>query len=193
MDPVCVHSECPNLVMDLQTNAVLSVFEKGFQDAQSVDVRYIFFTTFRLTHVQVRLATLQACVSYLSTSDTTQLMHLLPLCSMLDALPSLPNVCLKTFLSSLTPLCASHSQLFAPHMDALLSFLCALIIPSTDRGPTPTVANFLLPLHRFLSPLGVIANTFNNFNYSSSGATMQMQKMTKKDKSGKQRSSSWLA
>ena len=132
MDPVCVRSECPNLVMDLQTNAVLSVFEKGLQDAQNVDVRYIFFTTFRLTHVQVRLATLQACMSYLSTSDTTQLMRLLPLCSMLDALPSLPNVCLKTFLSSLTPLCAFHSQLFTPHMDALLSFLRALIIPSTD-------------------------------------------------------------
>ena len=136
-----VFAGCPNLVMDLQTNAVLSVFEKGLRDAQSVDVRSIFFTTFPFTRVQVRLAALQACVSYLSASDTTQLTHSLPLLyPMLDTLPSLPNIRLKTFLSSLTPLCASHPQLFAPHMDALLSFLRALIMPSADPGPTPTVA-----------------------------------------------------
>ena len=34
-----VFSGCPNLVIDLQTDAVLSVFQKGLQDAQSVDVR----------------------------------------------------------------------------------------------------------------------------------------------------------
>lgn len=34
-----VFSGCPNLVIDLQTDAVLSVFRKGLQDAQSVDVR----------------------------------------------------------------------------------------------------------------------------------------------------------
>ena len=59
---------------------------------------------------------------------------------MLDTLPPLPNAHLKTFLSSLTPLCTSHPQLFAPHMSALLSFLRALIMPSADPGPTPTVA-----------------------------------------------------
>lgn len=59
---------------------------------------------------------------------------------MLDTLPSLPNVHLKTFLSSLTPLCSSHPTLFAPHLPALLSFLRALIMPTADSGPTPTVA-----------------------------------------------------
>lgn len=59
---------------------------------------------------------------------------------MLDTLPSLPNVHLKTFLGSLTPLCSSHPTLFAPHLPALLSFLRALIMPTADSGPTPTVA-----------------------------------------------------
>ncbi|KAL4079008.1 armadillo-type protein [Scleroderma citrinum] len=121
-----VFSGCPNLVMDLQTEAVLSVFQKGLQDTQSVDVR---------------LASLRACVSYLSSSDIAQLSRSLPLLySMLDTLPSLPNTHLKTFLSSLTPLCTSHPQLFAPHLGALLSFLRALIMPTVDPGPTPTVA-----------------------------------------------------
>jgi hypothetical protein len=31
-------SGCPNLVMDLQTDAVLTVFRKGLQDSQSVEV-----------------------------------------------------------------------------------------------------------------------------------------------------------
>lgn len=59
---------------------------------------------------------------------------------MLDTLPSLPNIHLKSFLSSLTPLCSSHPNLFVPHMNALLSFLRGLIMPSVDSGPTPTVA-----------------------------------------------------
>jgi hypothetical protein len=33
-----VFAGCPNLVMDLQTDAVLGVFQKGLQDSQSVDV-----------------------------------------------------------------------------------------------------------------------------------------------------------
>jgi importin-5 len=33
-----VFSGCPNLVMDLQTDAVLGVFQKGLQDADSVEV-----------------------------------------------------------------------------------------------------------------------------------------------------------
>ncbi|KAF9218740.1 ARM repeat-containing protein [Gyrodon lividus] len=121
-----VFSGCPNLVMDLQTDAVLSVFQKGLQDSQSVDVR---------------LAALRACVSYLTASDTHQLSQCLSLLyPMLDTLPSLPNVHLKTFLSSLTPLCSSHPTLFAPHLTALLLFLRALIMPTADSGPTPTVA-----------------------------------------------------
>ncbi|KAH7883434.1 ARM repeat-containing protein [Phlebopus sp. FC_14] len=121
-----VFSGCPNLVMDLQTDAVLSVFQRGLQDSQSIDVR---------------LAALRACVSYLTASDAHQLSQSLSmLYPMLDTLPSLPNVHLKTFLSSLTPLCSSHPALFAPHMIALLSFLRALIMPTADSGPTPTVA-----------------------------------------------------
>ncbi|KAI5991786.1 armadillo-type protein [Pisolithus marmoratus] len=121
-----VFSGSPNLVIDLQTEAVLSVFQKGLQDSHSVDVR---------------LAALRASVSYLTASDVNQLSQSLSLLyPMLDTLPSLPNVHLKTFLSSLTSLCSSRSHLFAPHLTALLSFLRALIMPSADPGPTPTVA-----------------------------------------------------
>lgn len=121
-----VFSGSPNLVMDLQTEAVLSVFQKGLQDAHSVDVR---------------LAALRASVSYLTASDIHQLSQSLSLLyPMLDTLPSLPNLHLKTFLSSLTSLCSSRPQLFAPHLPALLSFLRALIMPTADPGPTPTVA-----------------------------------------------------
>jgi hypothetical protein len=59
---------------------------------------------------------------------------------MLDTLPSLSHAHLPKFLIILTPLTTSHPQLFAPHIHALLSFLPALIIPSADSGPTPTVA-----------------------------------------------------
>jgi hypothetical protein len=80
-------------------------------------------------------------VSYLTASDAHQLAQSLSLLyPMLDTLPSLPNMHLKTFLSSLTPLCSSHPTLFVPHLLALLSFLRALIMPTADPGPTPTVA-----------------------------------------------------
>jgi hypothetical protein len=59
---------------------------------------------------------------------------------MLDTLPSLSHAHLPKFLIILTPLTTSHPQLFSPHLHALLSFLPALIIPSADSGPTPTVA-----------------------------------------------------
>jgi hypothetical protein len=59
---------------------------------------------------------------------------------MLDTLPSLPHAHLPKFLITLTPLTSSHPHLFAPHLQVLLSFLPALIIPSADSGPTPTVA-----------------------------------------------------
>ena len=59
---------------------------------------------------------------------------------MLDTLPSLSHAHLPRFLITLTPLTSSHPQLFSPHLHVLLSFLPALIIPSADSGPTPTVA-----------------------------------------------------
>jgi hypothetical protein len=34
-----VFAGCPNLVMDLQTDAVLGVFQRGLQDSESIDVR----------------------------------------------------------------------------------------------------------------------------------------------------------
>ena len=46
---------------------------------------------------------------------------------------------LSTFLSTLTPLTSTHPILFAPHLQNLLSFLPALILPPVDCGPTPTV------------------------------------------------------
>ncbi|KAH0825819.1 armadillo-type protein, partial [Lanmaoa asiatica] len=144
-----VFSGCPNLVIDLQTDAVLSVFQKGLQDGQSVDVR---------------LASLRACVSYLTASDAHQLAQSLSLLyPMLDTLPSLPNVHLKTFLSSLTPLCSSHPTLFAPHLPALLSFLRALTMPTADSGPTPTVAKpFPATSISFAFPPGLTAQQGND-------------------------------
>ena len=59
---------------------------------------------------------------------------------MLNTLPYLTQSQLPTFLSTLTPLATSHPQLFAPHLHNLLKFLPGLIIPSSDPGPTPTVA-----------------------------------------------------
>ena len=47
---------------------------------------------------------------------------------------------LSTFLTTLTPLASSHPYLFQPHLPALLSFLPALILPTVDAGPTPTVS-----------------------------------------------------
>src|SRR5216684_865303 len=38
-----IFSGCPNLVMDLQTDAVLRVLQEGLQDRQSVEVRLFFF------------------------------------------------------------------------------------------------------------------------------------------------------
>jgi hypothetical protein len=39
-----VFAGCPNLVMDLQTDAVLGVFQRGLQDAQSIEVRIEFYS-----------------------------------------------------------------------------------------------------------------------------------------------------
>ena len=90
---------------------------------------------------QVRHAALRASVSYLTSSDQHQIAQSLSLMyPMLDTLPSLPHAHLPKFLITLTPLTTSHPQLFQPHLQVLLSFLPALIIPSADSGPTPTVA-----------------------------------------------------
>jgi len=121
-----IFSGSPNLVMDLQTDAVLRVLQEGLQDRQSIEVRH---------------AALRASVSYLTSSDQHQIAQSLSLMyPMLDTLPSLPHAHLPKFLITLTPLTTSHPQLFAPHLQVLLSFLPALIIPSADSGPTPTVA-----------------------------------------------------
>ncbi|KAI9441935.1 ARM repeat-containing protein [Lactarius indigo] len=121
-----IFAGCPNLVMDLQTDAVLRVLQDGLQDRQSVEVRH---------------AALRASVSYLTSCDQHQVAQSLSLMyPMLDTLPSLSHAHLPKFLNTLTPLTTSHPQLFAPHLHALLSFLPALIIPSADSGPTPTVA-----------------------------------------------------
>jgi hypothetical protein len=42
-----VFAGCPNLVMDLQTDAVLTVFQRGLQDGYSVEVRLINLSSFR--------------------------------------------------------------------------------------------------------------------------------------------------
>ncbi|TFK34400.1 ARM repeat-containing protein [Crucibulum laeve] len=155
-----VFAGCPNLVMDLQTDAVLGVFQRGLQDAYSIEVRH---------------AALLASTAYLSSADAQQLAKSLSLLTpMLDTLPFLASSLssqplgthtipgappsntprtvnslggppttnyhhLSTFLSTLTPLCSTHPTLFAPHLQALLSFLPGLILPAVDCGPTPTV------------------------------------------------------
>ncbi|KAM6503013.1 Armadillo-type fold [Amanita muscaria] len=148
-----VFAGSPNLVVDLQTEAVLNVFQRGLQDPYSIEVRH---------------AAILASVAYLTAADTQQLSQSTALLSsMLETLPALaqhtghihpssvpppapsptlsPNSDtsyyshLSTFLTTLTPLCSSHPYLFQPHLPALLSFLPALILPTVDAGPTPTV------------------------------------------------------
>ncbi|KAJ4482034.1 armadillo-type protein [Lentinula aciculospora] len=139
-----VFAGCPNLVMDLQTDAVLGVLGKGLRDERSIDVRY---------------AALLASVAYLSHADSHQLAQSLSLMyPILDTLPPLahaisqpssatltsaedktPTAHLQTFLVALTPLCSAHPNLFHPHLSALLTFLPPLLLANTDPGPTPTV------------------------------------------------------
>ncbi|KAJ3859024.1 armadillo-type protein [Lentinula novae-zelandiae] len=127
-----VFAGCPNLVMDLQTDAVLGV----------------------------RYAALLASVAYLSHADSHQLAQSLSLMyPILDTLPPLahsinqpsgsatltsaedktPTAHLQSFLVALTPLCSAHPNLFHPHLSALLTFLPPLLLANTDPGPTPTV------------------------------------------------------
>ncbi|KAF8161678.1 armadillo-type protein [Crassisporium funariophilum] len=70
-----IFAGCPNLVMDLQVEAVLGVFQRGLQDPWSVEVRH---------------AALLASVAYLSSAEPGQLQIAAPLMSpMLDTLPAL--------------------------------------------------------------------------------------------------------
>ncbi|KAI0314845.1 armadillo-type protein [Amylostereum chailletii] len=117
---------CPDLVMDLQTDAVLGVLKKGLQDPESIGVR---------------LSALRASLSYLTSSDMHQRAQSLSLMyPMLETLPPLPHAHLPKFINTLTPLTSAFPSLFQPHIPALLSFLPALLLPSADPGPTPTVA-----------------------------------------------------
>ncbi|KAF9445877.1 ARM repeat-containing protein [Macrolepiota fuliginosa MF-IS2] len=133
-----VFAGCPNLVVDLQTDAVLGVFQKGLQDSESVAVRH---------------AALLAAVGYLTAADPQQLSRSLALMNpMLETIHVLsqslsqPSTTpkpvyqqLTQFLTTLTPLCSSHPTLFAPHLQSLLSFFPQLILPAVDSGPTPTM------------------------------------------------------
>jgi hypothetical protein len=44
------------------------------------------------------------------------------------------------FFTTLTPLCTSHPTLFAPYLQAILSFHPQLTLPAVDSGLTPTVS-----------------------------------------------------
>ncbi|KZT18501.1 ARM repeat-containing protein [Neolentinus lepideus HHB14362 ss-1] len=117
---------CPNLILDLDVATVIGLLQKGLQDSQSVEVR---------------LAALKASTTYLSSIETHQLAQSLALMyPILDTLPALSNTHLPKFLAALTPLATSSPTLFAPHLPALLSFFSALLAPTADPGPTPTVA-----------------------------------------------------
>ncbi|KAF8952312.1 armadillo-type protein [Flammula alnicola] len=140
-----IFAGCPNLVMDLQIDAVLGVFQRGLKDQENIEVRH---------------AALLASVAFLSAADPTQLAQSISLMSpMLDTLSDLSSSLsqpplgssssspktsnyhyLSTFLSTLTPLCSTHPILFAPHLQSLLSLLPSLILPPVDCGPTPTVS-----------------------------------------------------
>jgi hypothetical protein len=48
-----VFAGCPNLVMDLQTDAVLAVFQRGLQDRYSVEVCFTAFFVVQLLTVDL--------------------------------------------------------------------------------------------------------------------------------------------
>ncbi|KAJ7594828.1 armadillo-type protein [Mycena floridula] len=157
-----VFTGSPNLVTDLQTEAVVNLLARGLGD----------------TKVEVRLAALDAAVAYLMAADPAQIAAsgpqlMIPILETLPALASSNNsssmatpsatsppssalssagfpttppasvnltLTLSSFLSALTPLASTHPSLFAPHLSALLSFLPGLVLPIVDAGVTPTVA-----------------------------------------------------
>ncbi|TBU51233.1 ARM repeat-containing protein [Dichomitus squalens] len=121
-----VFAGCPNLLVDLPTDATVALLQRGLQDAQSTEVR---------------LAALCASAAFLTSSDLAQQAQALALMyPMLNTLPSVPRAQQPPFLSVLTDLAASNPHLFRPHIPALLTFLPSLLLPVVDAGPTPTVA-----------------------------------------------------
>ncbi|KAG6909546.1 hypothetical protein DXG01_016939 [Tephrocybe rancida] len=136
-----VFAAAPNLIMDLQAEAVMGVLSRGLADAESIEVR---------------TAALRASVSYLESTDSPSL----PLCApllppMLSTLASLAHALglgppapagphagyhhLSVFLAILTPLGGTHPNLFAPHLGSLMQLMPPLVLPAVDCGPTPTV------------------------------------------------------
>ncbi|KAJ7031912.1 hypothetical protein C8F04DRAFT_1185376, partial [Mycena alexandri] len=73
-----VFAGCPNLVMDLQTDAVLGVFQRGLQDVESIDVKQ---------------AALLSAVAYLNAAEPGQLSQSLSLMHpMLETLHTLAQM-----------------------------------------------------------------------------------------------------
>ncbi|KAF7319099.1 hypothetical protein HMN09_00246200 [Mycena chlorophos] len=150
---------CPNLVMDLQTDAVLGVFQRGLQEGDSIEVKQAalsasvaYLTSAEPGQLAQSLAlmhpileTLHSLVQMLPAPGQLATAHPLrgatpsPSAPEMDTGPS-PFVNLTTFLTTLTPLCSSHPGLFQPHLAALLTFFPALILPSPDPGETPTIS-----------------------------------------------------
>ncbi|TRM64570.1 armadillo-type protein [Schizophyllum amplum] len=149
-----IFAGCPNLVLDLQTDAVLRVFLYGlrYEDQEAAAVRQ---------------AALSAAVAYLShceSAQRSQSLSLIP--AMLDVLPRLlhshfpaagPNTSSSTeyltqALETLTPLATSFPSLFAPHVPALLSMMPQLVLPPVDSGPTPTVTQPFQPFAQDQAP-----------------------------------------
>ena len=75
---------------------------------------------------------------------------------------------LSEFLTTLTPLCTSHPYLFQPHLQALLSFLPALILPAMDSGPTPTVGR-PFPSHSHSSSTSSSSSSSSSTNANENG------------------------
>jgi len=124
-----IFSGCPNLVMDLQIDVVVGVFEKGLQDSESAAVRHAAFV---------------ASVEYLSVADRQQLVHAGSLLScMLESIHALSQSNLyqqvTQCLTALMPLCSSHPSLFAPYIHSILGLFPPLILLHLDPGPTPTL------------------------------------------------------
>ncbi|KAJ7185708.1 armadillo-type protein [Mycena filopes] len=152
-----VFAGCPNLVMDLQTDAVLGVFQRGLQDVESIDVKQAALLSSvaylnaaepgqlsqSLSLMHPMLETLHTLAQMLPTAGSLATAHPgrnAPLRSPSSETGPSPYANLTTFLTTLTPLCSTHPSLFAPHLQALLSFFPSLILPSADPGPTPTVS-----------------------------------------------------
>jgi hypothetical protein len=119
---------CPLLVCDLQPDAILSVFERGLLDVESVEVRH---------------SALKASISYLTNLDPHQLAQSMALMHpMLTTLTTTPTTHhLAEFLTTLNPLTSSHPILFHQHINDLMRFLPGVVLPPSDAGPTPTVGN----------------------------------------------------